>query len=283
LNLSALARVVDFLERQRILLYRISSNLIPFASHNVNTVEWSDEFAEQFSELGARIRALGIRVSTHPGQFTVLNSPHVSVVDAARRELAYQARMLDAFGADATSKIVIHIGGLYGGSEAAAMDRFVIEASRLPDPVLRRLVVENDDRIFNAEDALQTARRIGVPAVFDWLHHQVNPCRREVGQVLADMFDTWTPQDGRPKVHLSSQAAGCLAGAHAEYVSLADAEAFLAISPAAPFDCMLEAKQKDRALLQLRADLTRRNVIEADIAPLKAIWHSTCDHPQSTD
>ena len=43
-NLDALGQVVDFLERRRILLYRITSNLVPFASHPVNRLRWWDEF-----------------------------------------------------------------------------------------------------------------------------------------------------------------------------------------------------------------------------------------------
>jgi hypothetical protein len=39
--------------------------------------------------------------------------------------------------------------------------------------------------------------------------------------------------------------------------------------PAQPFDCMLEAKEKDRALLKLRADLRRHRVVEADIPVAK--------------
>jgi UV DNA damage endonuclease len=273
-NLAELARVVEFLGRNRILLYRISSNVIPFGSHAINPVEWWDEFDADFRQLGSRIRALRIRVSTHPGQYTVLNSPDAAVVSGAIRELAYHSRMLDALATDTTSKIVIHIGGLYSGTRAAAMDRFIGVASALPDTIRRRLVVENDDRLFNADEALETARELGVPVVFDWLHHRVNPCPRPVAEVLRDVFDTWKPQDGRPKLHLSSQATGCARGAHANFVSADDAEALLAVTPNAPFDCMLEAKQKDLALRQLRDDLARRNIFESDLAEC---WHPPCD------
>ena len=89
-NLTALDQVASFLERQRIFLYRISSNLIPFASHPVNSIPWWDEYADTLTPIGARLRALGVRISTHPGQYTVLNSPHRSIVSAAVSELVYQ-------------------------------------------------------------------------------------------------------------------------------------------------------------------------------------------------
>lgn len=264
-NLEALGRVITFLERNRILLYRITSNLIPFASHRVNRLRWWDTFADDLAALGARFRALGIRVSTHPGQYTVLNSPSPAVVKAASSELGYHARLMDLLGADSSAKIVLHIGGLYGGTEAEAMERFVRVASNLPDAVRRRLVIENDDRLFDADEALTVARRIGVPVVFDWLHHGANPCRAPLNEVLPAIFETWRPPDGRPKVHLSSQAAGGPAGAHADFIHPKDALAFFEVAPAREFDCMLEAKEKERALLKLRADLRRRGIVESDL------------------
>jgi UV DNA damage endonuclease len=265
-NLAALEQVGAFLERHRILLYRISSHLIPFASHPINTIRWWDDYADRFARIGARLRAQGVRVSTHPGQYTVLNSPNASIVSAAVCELAYHARLLDALGADTTCKIVVHIGGSYGASERLAMDRFVATAGALPAAVRQRLVVENDDRLFDADEALEVGRAAGLPVVFDWLHHQANPCRREVRDVLSEIFQTWTSADGRPKVHLSSQADGAPAGAHARFIDMRDAVGLLEIAPAVPFDCMLEAKEKDRALLTLRDELCAQGIVEADLA-----------------
>jgi UV DNA damage endonuclease len=206
-----------------------------------------------------------VRVSTHPGQFTVLNSPNPPVVQAAVSEREYHARLLDAIGAEPAAKIVLHVGGLCAGSETVAMDRFCAVASELSDEVRRRLVVENDDRLFDAEEVLSVARRLNVPVVFDWLHHNANPCRAPLADVLPAIFATWRREDGRPKVHLSSQAVNGRPGAHADYVDVADALAFFEAVPPRPFDCMLEAKQKDRALLALRAALGRRGVVETDL------------------
>jgi UV DNA damage endonuclease len=196
----------------------------------------------------------------------VLNSPQQPIVSAAVSELVYHARLLDALGADATCKIVVHVGGLYGASERLAMNRFVAVANTLPDTVRRRLVVENDDRLFDADQALEVGRAAGVPVVFDWLHHQANPCRRAVPEVLFDIVQTWTAADGRPKIHLSSQAAGAPVGAHAPFVDVRDVLAFLDVAPPVPFDCMLEAKEKDRALLRLRDELNALGIVETRVA-----------------
>ena len=265
-NLSVLDQVASFLARHRILLYRVSSSLIPFASHPVNTIRWWEEYAEPLTRIGSRLRAEGVRISTHPGQYTVLNSPHSSIVRAAVAELVYHARLLDALAADASCKIGVHVGGVYGGSERVAMDRFVAMAKELPDLVRRRLIVENDDHLFDADEVLHVGREAGIPVVFDWLHHQANPCRREISDVVADIFATWTAADGRPKIHLSSQARGAAVGAHARFVNVRDVLAFLEVAPPAAFDCMLEAKEKDRALLRLRHDLRERGIVEGDLA-----------------
>lgn len=260
-NLTALERVVSFLERHGVRLYRISSNLIPYASHPVNTLPWWEENAERLGRIGTRLRRARVRVSMHPGQYTVLNSPNPAIVAAARAQLVYHARLLDALGAGTDGKIVVHVGGRYTGSEIEAMDRFVAAAVALPDLVRRRLVVENDDRIFDADEALAVGKAAGLPVVFDWLHHRANPCRRPVATVLAEIFGTWSAADGRPKVHLSSQAANAPAGAHADYIDPQDMIDLLEVAPDVPFDCMLEAKQKDRALLRLREALRERGTV----------------------
>ena len=264
-NLTALDRVITFLERHQILLYRITSNLIPFASHPVNVLPWWEEFAPQFAALGRRFRALGVRVSTHPGQFTVLNSPSPAIVKAAISELEYHARLLDVLGTEPSAKIILHLGGLYGGSEAVAMDRFSSVASDLSEAVRRRLVVENDDRLFDVEEVLSVAGRVKVPLVFDWLHHNANPCRAPLSEVLPVVFATWKLADGHPKMHLSSQAPDGPPGAHADFIDVADAIAFFDVVPPQAFDCMLEAKQKDRAVLQLRDALRKIGILEVDV------------------
>lgn len=264
-NLAALDQVLTFLDRNDIRLYRVSSNIIPFASHPISTVRWWKEFASDFRHLAARIRRLGVRVSMHPGQYTVLNSPSAAIVKAAVAELVYQARLLDALGTDTSSKIVIHVGGLYGGTESEAMARFIERARTLPSNVLDRLVIENDDRLFDADEVLVVHRELGIPVVFDWLHHQANPCARPVTDVLNEIFGTWKAADGRPKIHMSSQADGGPSGAHADDVAARDVLAFLRVAPDTPFDCMLEAKEKDRALLRLRKSLRRHGVVETGV------------------
>jgi UV DNA damage endonuclease len=259
-NLRALDDIIRFNARERIRLYRISSGLIPFGSHAMNTVRWWEEFADCFRDIGRRIRAARIRVSMHPGQYTLLNSPDPAITAASRADLEYHARVLDLLGSP-DGKLVLHVGGLYG-NRMEAIERFIQQVELLPQHVRRRLVVENDDRLFTALDVLAISERTGLPVVFDWLHYQSNPGPGLPRDLIAMCFATWSARDGFPKVHISSQAAGAPLGAHADWVSPDDVLRFIDEAPRVPFDCMLEAKEKDRALLRLRRELAALGVLE---------------------
>ena len=82
-NLEALEKMVDYNIANDIRLYRISSDLIPFGSSPVNALDWPEIHKEAFERIGAKIRKSGMRVSLHPGQYTVLNSPTEDVVERA--------------------------------------------------------------------------------------------------------------------------------------------------------------------------------------------------------
>ena len=113
-NIECLRSVLRFNAERSILFFRISSDIIPFASHPVCTVPWQERFRENFRQLGSFIKDAGIRISMHPDQFTVLNSPDPAIVERSIRELRYHAEVLDLLGLDTTAKIQIHAGGVYG-------------------------------------------------------------------------------------------------------------------------------------------------------------------------
>lgn len=255
-NLAGLRRVLEYNVEQRIALFRISSDVVPFGSHPVNTVVWWEEYAQTLADIGQLIHQHNLRVSMHPGQYTVLSSPDPRTLDAARADLEFHARLLDTLGLDHSHKLVIHVGGAYG-DKSAALTRWVAVVRGLPANVRHRLVVENDERLFGAEDVLEASAAAGVPVVLDVLHHRVY-CGPAADRTLPDLLRqaerTWSlARDGIQKIHYSSQAAVRRPGAHAEYVDPSEFAAFLAIAPAdVEFDCMLEAKAKDAALLQVR-------------------------------
>jgi UV DNA damage endonuclease len=53
----------------------------------------------------------------HPGQYTLLNSPDGGILTRSIKELRYHTDVLDALELDASAKIQVHIGGVYGDKE----------------------------------------------------------------------------------------------------------------------------------------------------------------------
>ncbi|MEJ5223283.1 MAG: UV DNA damage repair endonuclease UvsE [Anaerolineales bacterium] len=251
-NLTDLRAILSHNLQNGWLLFRIGSSVIPFGSHPVNQVAWWREFRADLVEIGAFVRANDMRLSFHPGQYTILNAPDPAVVARAVEEIAYSARFLDELGLDSAHKIVIHLGGVYG-DKAAAMSRFV-EVTRALNPALRaRLVIENDERSYTPADALAVSSQTGLPVVFDNLHYQANPGPGDLDDLLARVVATWKSTDGPPKVHFSSQSPGGRTGNHADYADPREfADWTSRWARQGDFDLMLEAKAKDQALQQLR-------------------------------
>jgi UV DNA damage endonuclease len=278
-SLGYLDAIFDYLAAHRIRMYRISSNIVPYATHPElpqfhNQIE---ECREELAALGEKARRLDLRLSMHPAQYIVLNSPDESVAAAAERDFVTHAAFLDAMGAPADGKIVTHTGGVYG-DRAESMRRFVRRYEALPEAVRRRLVLENDEVSWPVADTLRIHEATGVPLVFDNLHHAVlNPEGLDADAALRACLATWNLGE-TPKIHFSSQrtaerevsrrnrttgsrttvTTAAKAGQHDDWIDADEFVALIGRSDSEPFDVMLEAKQKDQALLRLREELATR-------------------------
>ena len=256
-DLDALEAILHWNHAHGIEVFRLTSNLIPFGSHPANELAWWEEFQPRFAQLGAFMRASGMRLSTHPGQYTVLSSARPHVVAAAVAELAYQDRLLSAFGLDQSHKIVLHVGS--GAADPVASDRFAAGFERLPAGPAGRLALENDER-WPLESVLALAERLGVPVVFDVFHHRLAPSLSGLGdrEVVLRAAESWRCGDGRPEVHFSTQEPGKRPGAHAETIDVSSVERFVAEVGDQPLDCILEVKDKERSVLRVQELLRRR-------------------------
>ena len=250
-NLAALEKMIDYNRKNNIQLFRISSDLIPFGSSPVNALPWWDIHAEAFQHIGAKIRKSGMRVSFHPGQYTVLNSPDEDVVARAILDLAYHAKMLECLGVDNQHKIVLHVGGIYGDKKEA-LQRFEQNFRRLPEAVRNRLIIENDDRLYNIEEVLELAHRLQIPAVYDNLHHAINPPPSGGTDLywIAEAKKTWKAADGNQKIHYSQQAPGKRPGAHTDTIDLKTFLTFYEQLEDKQIDIMLEVKDKNLSAIK---------------------------------
>ncbi len=156
-SLEYLDAVLDHLAKRRIGMYRMSSDLAPYAKHP-EMPQFHPMVAESDAELrafGAKARTLGIRLSFHPSQFVLLNSPDPDLTAKSVWDLASQAEMLDRMEQGPEAVVVTHVGGTYGDREASRA-RWLGAWESLPEHVRRRLVLEHDDLRFSAADTLWT-------------------------------------------------------------------------------------------------------------------------------
>ena len=248
-NLACLQRMLQFNVEHGLLFLRITSDLVPFASHPVCRLRWQEHFAPALRRLGRFVKRHRMRISMHPDQFTLLNSPDRGILRRSIRELLYHCDVLDVMGLTAVAKIQIHVGGAYG-DKPRSISRFVRRHRELEPRLLKRLVVENDDRIYTAEDCLELSRQCGIPVLFDVFHHQINPSGDGITSMLGRCAATWRRRDGLPMVDYSSQEPGARKGKHAETLDMKAFQKFLRDSCPHDFDVMLEIKDKEASALR---------------------------------
>jgi UV DNA damage endonuclease len=276
-SLDYVRRILRYAAGQGIHMSRLSSNIAPYYT-DPKRPEFGGQLDEARADLaatGALARALDIRLSSHPGQYTVLNSPDPAIRAAALRELQYHTDVLDRMGQPPSNKVILHVGGVYG-DKPSALARFIARYRDLPEAIRARLVIENDDRLFSVGDVLQIHEATGVPVVFDNLHHTLNPTPG-LGEraALAAALATW-PAGQTPKIHYSDRKTEPTEvrvkgkpprlqppsrGAHADYVDPAGFATFLyAAGGLGDFDVMFEAKAKDQAVLRIMRYLTEQGI-----------------------
>lgn len=250
--------MVRWNDRYGIKFMRLSSEMFPFASHEEYGYKLAPFAAEALAEAGKVIGELGHRVTTHPGQFTQLGSPRKSVIENAMRDLEYHAEMLSLLKLppqqDRDAVMIMHLGGAFG-DKPAALERFRENYARLSDGVKKRLVLENDDVVWNAHELLPMCQELNIPFVLDFHHHNIlfdNTKLREGTKDVMDMYpailETWAKKNITPKMHYSEQCPGTITGRDRRKHSPR-----VMTFPPCPdtMDLMIEAKDKEQAVFEL--------------------------------
>ena len=247
-NLDCLEKILAFNTANGILFFRITSDLVPFASHPVCTFPWQEEFAGEFEKIGTYVRRYGMRISMHPDQFVLLNAQDKGILQRSIDDLGYQAQVLDLMGLDSSAKVQVHVGGIYG-NKPAATDRFVKQYDILDPAIQERLVIENDDRLYTLTDCLTIHGQTGIPVIADTFHHSLCNNGEQFTSLIDPVRKTWKARDGIPMIDYSSQEPGKRAGAHAVHIVGEDFREFLGRTLQADFDIMLEIKDKEKSAL----------------------------------
>ena len=206
-NCSDLEEIVKWNINNGYKFFRVTSNLAPWKSE----YRWDDmpdieQIRKHLWSAGTMANTHNLRLTSHPGPFNVLTSPHPHVVTNCVRDLTDHGDVFDMMNLSRTpyNKINIHIGGAYGDKESA-MKRFCENFELLPDSVKSRLTVENDDRasMYSVKDLYYGVyKRIGIPIVFDYHHHKFCSGDMSEQEALEMAISTW-PSDITPVVHYS--------------------------------------------------------------------------------
>lgn len=252
-NVKHLNKIIDWNIENEIYFYRMPSFLVPFATHPlvVNDLGWHfsqmPEVIEIFSKIKSKVQKHNLRISAHPDQFTVLNSPKVDVVQRSIDYLEYHGELMNQVGG---KDIVIHVGGVYGDQEKAK-ERFIQNFTQLSPLVQNKLRIENDDTSYNLAEVLEVAEKINIPVIFDYHHHRcLESPGFETKALIKRVKATWGKEI--PKCHISSGENNKKDKKHADYIALEDFRAMDALMKQLAYDLMLEARMKEQALINLR-------------------------------
>ena len=251
-NAKDLGKIVDWNILNGYNFFRMTSGIAPWKSE----YEWDDlkdieQIRMYLHSAGVKAKTHNLRITSHPGPFNVLTSPHEHVVVNCIGDLTDHAATFDMMGLSETpyNKINIHIGGAYG-DKPKSMERFCKNFERLPQSAQNRLTVENDDKasMYSVKELYDGIyKRIGIPIVFDYHHHRFCDGGLSEKEALELAISTW-PEDIVPVVHYSESRSIEQADekirpqAHSDYVyDYID-------TYGNTIDIMIEAKRKELAV-----------------------------------
>ena len=204
-NLNATEHLIDYVSTlplpQRML--RMGSGMLPAYTeknfgHLTKTNYITDRIASRLSTIGDKARKNDVRLSMHPGQFTVLASDNPDIVESSIEEFEYHADIVRYMGYGKQFqdfKINIHISGRQGPAGIKAV------LPRLSKEARNCITIENDENRWGISDSLELADDVAL--VLDVHHHW---CREgEYIEATDDrvkrVIDSW--RGVRPAMHLS--------------------------------------------------------------------------------
>ena len=205
-NSEALIKSLEFCDTNNIACFRVNSQILPIKTHSKYGYDISElpehkHIIKRFKNCGKYAKVNDIRISFHPDQFVVLNSPDSEIVKKSIAELEYQTEVAEWVGADV---INTHGGGAYG-DKSSALSRFAQNLNHLSNRARDRLTIENDDRVYTTHDLLTLCKSESIPLVYDVHHHRCNRDNLTVEEATEKSIETW---DRLPMFHISSPIEG---------------------------------------------------------------------------
>ncbi len=204
-NIAAYKRLIEYVGSlpPQLRMVRLGSDVLPVYTQHEWSYYWRKPdvraYCEtEFAKVGDTARALDVRLSMHPGQFTVLASDNPEIVERSIEEFEYHVDCIRWMGYGQSFqdfKCNVHISGRQGPAGIkAALKRLTPEARNV-------ITIENDENKWGLDASLELADDLAL--VLDIHHHW---CREgEYIQPTDDRFarviDSW--RGVRPAIHYS--------------------------------------------------------------------------------
>lgn len=246
-NIARLKTAIEFCLASDINLYRMTSNLFPFADEALGA-ELLTEFTGDLAAIGTDALQRNLRLVLHPDQFVVLSSDSDAVIENSVKILKMHAQTMDYLKQPRSEWALMNIHGGKGDR----IDKLVSSIEKLPDEIRSRLTFENDEHAYSSAQILEVCRRTQVPFVFDAHHHIVrekleNYDDPSVEETFYAARETWTDPENQ-LVHISNGREKFGDRAHSDLVyTMPEVFRF------APW-IEVEAKHKELAIRQLQND-----------------------------
>lgn len=258
-NLNDMETIFKWNYENNIYLYRMSSDMFPFATHPEYHDKYDiSQFAELLEKLGKLAKQYKQTITFHPGQYNQLTSIKENVIEKSVIEIDFHAKILDMMGADQDGVIIIHGGGKTGGKDQA-LNRFRESYKKLSKSSQNRLVLENCEMAYAIEDLLPISYELNIPIVIDYHHHNINQGSKTKSlEDLTEMvLHIWKKRGITPLFHLSESRDGVLETdnimtrrAHSDYIKNLP-EILIKLLGTTKINLDIEAKMKEQAVLKL--------------------------------
>jgi UV DNA damage repair endonuclease len=213
-NISSIQKLVERVGTldESLRMVRLSSDILPVYTERSWSYFWRrtdvrDFCSTAFAQVGDVARSRGVRLSFHPGQFTVLASDNPAIVDRSIEEFEYHADMARWMGYGQKFqdfKCNVHIAGRLG-------PQGIRDAYKRLSPEARNIItIENEEMKHGLDTCLELYDL--VPIVLDIHHHFI----REGEYIqLADrrtqkVIESW--RGVRPVCHYSVSREDILVG-----------------------------------------------------------------------
>ena len=193
-------------------MVRLSSDILPVYTESNWSWFWRQTdvraYAERhFKVVGDTARNRGIRLSFHPGQFTVLASENQDIVNRSIEEFEYHVDMARwmGYGEEFQDfKINVHISGRAGAQGI----RNVLP--RLSQEARNTLTIENEEISYGLTDCLQLSDVVAI--VLDIHHHWIREGEyiQRGDDRVKRVIDSWRGR--RPVCHYSVSREDILVG-----------------------------------------------------------------------